>query len=142
MVRTSIWIWLLALASISVAGCSATAPAEPALLPADYPAAFSEVRACGQSVDHDLAYVLVKASAEAADIYRQGPFPFSAGAVIVKEQYGDPGCKSLTGFTLMRKEAAGHDPAGGDWQWQRLDARRRATDPGQLRRCASCHADR
>jgi hypothetical protein len=134
------WTWPLLLALCGGAGCGSEASARSPLLPASYPDAFVDVQACAQSVDHDLAYVLVKASPEAADIYRNGPFPFPAGSVISKELFTDAGCTTLTGFAVMRKEAAGHDPSGGDWRWEKLDDQRRPVAGGHPRGCASCHA--
>jgi hypothetical protein len=132
------------------------------LLPADYAATFVEVRGCRPSIDHDLAHIVVKTSAALADVYRAGPYPFPVGALIVKEQFEDAACTRIGGWTLMRKEAPGYDPAFGDWHWQRLDGAGRVmagvtagqggkqdgpqdgrgSDTGKrtLARCASCHA--
>jgi hypothetical protein len=98
------------------------------------------MRGCRGSVDHDLAYVLVRANQSAAAVYDHGPYPFPMGAVVMKEQYADPGCTQLVGFTAMRKEAPGFAPTLGDWRWQRLDVDRAVVEDGVLPRCASCHA--
>jgi hypothetical protein len=105
------------------------------------------VRGCRRSIDHDLAYIVVKTSPELADVYRAGPYPFPPGSLVVKEEFVDAACTGLQGWTLMRKEAAGYDAAAGDWRWQRLDSQRKVVAPGKqgqqdvkIRRCVACHS--
>jgi hypothetical protein len=122
------------------AGCE-TPPSQPeaALFPPEYPATFTEVRGCRPSVEHDLRYVIIRVSAEAAAAYDQGPRPLPEGTIVVKEEYGDPGCAQLLAWTAMRKEPMGYFPAAGDWRWQRVNPARRVIEDGMLARCASCH---
>ena len=112
----------------------------PSLLPADY-AHFATVRDCRLSIDHDLARIVIKVAPELAGRYEVGPYPFPAGTLIVKEEYGDSACTDLQGWTLMHKQPAGYDDRLGDWRWQRLDPRGAVLEDGRLPRCASCHAD-
>jgi hypothetical protein len=122
-------------------GCGQEGSAPPApLVPVGWRSSFAVVRDCRGSVDHDLAYVVVRASESAAAVYDHGPYPFALGAVVLKEQYADPGCTQLVGFTAMRKEEPGFAAALGDWRWQRLDADRAVIEDGAIARCASCHA--
>lgn len=116
----------------------------PSRLPADYATRFVQVRDCRNSIDHDLNRILIKADPAVAPIYLDGPFPFPAGALIVKEEFSDPGCTARVGYTLMQKDPAGTAPAYGDWRWQKLDANGRVlldgAGIGPATRCASCHA--
>jgi hypothetical protein len=138
---------VLALVAVTAgAGCGdstpAPAPLGPSLLPADYAQSFTLVRDCRPSIEH-LPYILVRTPAALVTRYNQGPFPFEAGSLIVKEEFSDRGCTSLTGYTLMRKEPAGYDPRYGDWHWQRLDAAGKVVTDGKgdqaLGNCATCH---
>jgi hypothetical protein len=139
---------LMALALWAACGGQPPAPppAPPSLLPADYPAGFVEVRDCRLSVEHGLVKIVIRTDAATAPIYQNGPYPFAAGTLVVKEEFaGDgQGCDQRVGTTLMRKEAAGYDPAHNDWHWQRLDAAGKVLldgpGTGALSACGSCHA--
>jgi len=123
---------------LACADVDAPQPADP--LPVDYSSRFVEVLSCRISVEHGLAHVLVRAAPEHADNYRSGgAAPFPEGALIVKEQYADGQCRSLNGYTVMRKELAGYDPAAHDWKWSRLDRRQRLLEEGKLTACSRCH---
>jgi hypothetical protein len=121
----------VALGGVTVLGCppSDTPPA----FPADYASQYVEVRDCRRSPEHDLAFIRVLASPDAAAIYeaRSGTFP--EGAVILKEEFADPGCTDLDGFAVMRREGSG-------WRWQSVTPERRVLEDGALPRCAGCHA--
>ncbi len=110
------------------------------ILPADYRASYLEVRNCRFSLEHGGVYIRVLASPEAAAAYQANANPLPAGAVIVKEEYGDDQCEAseLLRWRAMRKESPGFDPADGDWHWQYLTARREVVynDKGT---CISCH---
>lgn len=112
-------------------------------LPGDFPARFVEVRSCRSSSEH-FPRIRIHAPADAAGPYDRGPYPFAPGTLIVKEEFSDGACSDLTGYTLMRKQTAGWDPRGGDWAYQRLDARGRVvkSEAGRdgTKRCVSCHA--
>ena len=133
---------LLAGFTIAAACEPAPAPGPPAasLLPTDYAERFVPVRDCRTSIDHDLGRIVVKADRAAVDLYERGPFPMPAGTLIVKEEFGDPGCTDRVGWTLMHKEPPGYDDRSGDWRWQRLDGQGRVLQDGRLTRCSGCHA--
>jgi hypothetical protein len=114
-------------------------PPPEALFAADWASAYQEVRDCRRSGDHDLNYVRVLADEAARDTYLMRDEPFAVGAVILKPEYADEACTDLAGFTVMRRESPGYDPAGGDWHWQRADAARVVKDDGVIARCVSCH---
>jgi len=126
---------------VSFAACDENvSPISDTFLPKDYRMTYSEVRDCRRSVDHDLANIIVRTSQIASAAYRGGPYPFPVGSIVVKEEYADPDCRGLLGWTLMRKETAGYDPAFGDWRWQKLDRERRVVMDGKVERCRGCHA--
>jgi hypothetical protein len=127
----------LSLAFLAAVGCGRAPPV--ALLPADYPARFVEVRDCRSSVEHGLSHIVVKVDATVADRYNAGPYPFDPGTLVVKEEFADADCTTLVGISLMSKQAAGFDPRFGDWHWQGLDAARAVREDGPLPRCATCH---
>lgn len=130
-----------ALAACALAACAEVDSPNPEMvLPERYRESFVETRGCRSSVEHDLSYVVIRLSPEAAAVYDQGPYPFAAGALVVKEQYADARCMSLTGWTVMRKEAAGSEPSAGDWRWYKLDRRQRVLEQGKPPRCVGCHA--
>jgi hypothetical protein len=131
-------LWLAALV---VASCAEVDdPHQGRVLPADYKSDFVEVRPCQSSIDHDLAYVVVRVRPELAEAYAGGPYPLPPGSLVVKEHYADARCTQTSGWSVMRKEGAGYDSAAGDWQWFRLDRNRRILEEGKVRRCSSCHA--
>lgn len=138
------WATLLLLA-LAIGGCEPDPEPEtaPSLLPADYAQGFVQVRDCRPSTEH-LPNILVKTAPSLVAVFDSGPFPFAVGSLIVKEEFSDRDCKALTGYTLMRKEAAGYDATYGDWHWQRLDAAGRVLADGKgagaTIKCASCHA--
>lgn len=124
------WIVAPALALLSV-GCP-TPDVEPAF-PEDYAATYAEVRDCRRSPEHELAFIRVLASPDAAGVYttRTGDFP--EGSVVLKEEYADPDCVDLSGFTVMQRE-------GDDWRWQDVAVDRTVMEDGAIARCAGCHA--
>ncbi len=134
--------WLAALAVVPLAFAACAQVDDPYLervLPATYKADYFEVRACRASIDHDLAYVIVRTLPELAGQYQSGPYPLPAGSLVVKEHYSDARCTQTSGWSVMRKEGPGYDSSGGDWQWFRLDRFRRVMEEGKVRRCSSCH---
>lgn len=112
-------------------GCPA--PDASPVFPADYAASYVEVRDCRRSPEHELAYIRVLASPEAATVYtsRSGDFP--EGAVVLKEEHVDAACSDRVGWTAMRRE-------GGGWRWQEVAPDRVVIEDGAIERCAACHA--
>jgi hypothetical protein len=133
---------VLAAAALALA-CDPSPPPEsgaPSMLPEDYLQRFVEVRDCRPSIDHDLQRIVIKTETGAATRYNAGPFPLDTGTLIIKEEFSDPECKLLSGWTLMRKEPAGYDGRFGNWRWQRLGPDGKVREDGKLLRCAGCHA--
>lgn len=121
----------LAVVGVLLGGCP---PADtPAVFPADYAASYVEVRDCRRSPDHELAFIRVLTSPGAADTYRTQTGTFAEGAVVLKEEFADPDCTDLEGFSVMARE-------GGAWRWQTVTAERRVLEDGALPRCIACHS--
>lgn len=115
-------------------------PEPPVLFPADY--AYSEVRDCRSSGDHDLNHVRVLADAEALGPYNNRDVPFPTGAVVLKEEYdfADMTCSGpLKQWTVMVKMDPGSSEETLDWHWQRVDANRHVLDDNK-HTCYACHS--
>jgi hypothetical protein len=138
MSTTSSWLRVAAVA-LAVGCAQVDSPNESRVLPVAYRTSFVPVRGCRPSLDHMVA-IVIRTAPDVAHIYDQGPFPFPTGALVVKEQYGDMQCTNLQEYAVMKKEEGGFDPAGGDWQWYRLDSRQHVVESGKIPRCARCHA--
>jgi hypothetical protein len=117
-----------------LAGCGA-----PAVVPADYERTYQEVRDCRRSGDHDLNFIRVLTDPAAFEAYQQRDRAFPLNAVVMKVEYADQDCTDVAGFTAMKKLETGAATEGGDWQWQKLDGRRRVLEDGQPPGCVGCH---
>jgi hypothetical protein len=132
---------------LAVAVCSAMGPAgceeedevPASLLPADYPAGFTEVRDCRFSVEHSAVNIRILADGPGAAVFADESYPFPTGALVVKEEYRDMECTELEGFTLMQRRDDDDDEATDGWVWQRLDASGRWVGPQDVRACTTCH---
>lgn len=140
----------VALSLVVLVGCGPDpAPAPTSLVPSDYARRFPEVRGCRNTIEHASTYgpgtpsisnIRVVASPEAMPNYRVEGRTLPVGSLVIKEEYGDNSCSTVIGWTVMRKEPAGYDPAHGDWHWQRVRASDRAVlEDGRVTRCTSCH---
>jgi hypothetical protein len=127
---------LAALATLACAEVDSPNPVE--VLPDDYRTTFVEALGCRSSSSH-MNNILVRVHQDLQGVYETGPYPFPQGALVVKEEYRDPGCTDLTAYSVMRKEAPSSDPASGDWTFFKLDVRRRILEKN-MPRCVSCHA--
>ena len=92
------------------------------VFPADYRESYVEVRDCRFSIEHGGVYIRVLADELGASAYLENRDPLPVGAVIVKEEFSDPGCAddTLIAWRAMRKEAPGFDLEDGDWHWQKV----------------------
>jgi hypothetical protein len=115
--------------------------ARAAVFPADFEAQYEEMRDCRQSHEHELRFIRVFASPSAQAPYAMlsPSTPYPPGAVLVKTEYDDAACETLLGFTAMQKLAAGENPDGGDWRWQKVDAPSELLEDGAPERCLNCH---
>jgi hypothetical protein len=131
-----------------VPACSDPPDTPTSLVPAGYTTRFVQVRGCRNTIEHlasatsgaATSHIRVVINPEAAAAYRAGAATLPVGTLVIKEEFDDPDCRTVTGFTVMRKEPAGYDPAHGDWRWQRVRARDSAVlEDGTVQRCWSCH---
>ncbi|UJR85687.1 hypothetical protein [Sandaracinus amylolyticus] len=123
----------LALVALLFVGCPEPEPVAP-VFPADYASTFLEVRDCRRSPEHELAFIRVLASPDAAGVYTSRTGSFPVGAVIVKEEHASEGCDDPIGWTAMRRED------GDAWRWQEVAPDRVVIEDGAIARCAGCHA--
>jgi hypothetical protein len=131
---------VIALVAVLPACAQVDNPNPQMVLPTDYRTAFVQVRPCRNSIEHGLVNVVVRVRGELSAVYESGPYPFAQGSLVVKEEYRDSSCTDLTGYTVMRKEASGYFPAGGDWQWFTLDSLGTVLKDGKPVTCSHCHA--
>ncbi|MBL8602659.1 MAG: hypothetical protein JNK72_12115 [Myxococcales bacterium] len=147
MAARSSGLWV-ALAVLGVVSCSD--PTEPvrSLAPDGYRARYVEVRGCRSTLDHLSAAstgaaasnIRVLIDPDAAAAYRANAAVLAAGTTVIKEEFTDPGCTQLSALTIMQKQAAGYDPAHGDWRWQRVRVSDQAVlEDGVVARCWRCH---
>ena len=141
-----------ALASLAVlstglllgAGCDPEGPEGPEpVFPADAEIAWTEIRDCRHSHEHELRFIRVFASPEAEAPYLalSPEVPYPVGAKLVKLEYDDANCTQLLGFTALEKQPPGSLPAGGDWLWQRVSPKREVMEEGAMFRCINCHQE-
>jgi hypothetical protein len=134
-------------AVVALSACAQVDSPNPEIvLPDDYRTTFVEARSCRSTLEHASevgagaeSAVVVKVRPDQKDLFEAGG-PFPVGTLIVKEQYRDLQCTALANYTVMRKQEAGYDPAGGDWSWYRLDDRSHVLVSGKIATCSSCHA--
>lgn len=145
------WGRLLLGASLFVGACSGDddgdqpdADAAPPVFPEDYRDSYVFARDCRKSASHDLNFIIVWASPDAADIYipQEGVMP--VGSVLLKEEYdlADTLCEDeVVRRSVMKKlEPGATAPELFDYYWASYEA------DGSLRnendsRCYGCHDD-
>lgn len=159
MKKTSAGLAALGVAlSVGSCGPGESPPAVTALVPTRYDQ-FVEVRGCRPTIEHlagmtsgaPTTHVRVLSSPESASAYQANAMTLPAGTVVIKEEFNDDSCATVTAWTVMRKEH-GYDPSHGDWHYQRVraDYRERADgsleravgavlEDGRVSRCISCH---
>ncbi len=105
----------------------------PPVFPAQY--AYSEVRACRSSSDHDLNKIRVLVDDAAKPAYTTRAVPFPEGAIVLKEEYdfADTSCTGeIVQWTVMQKHGSG-------WTFQKVDPDRHVVTENEAR-CINCHA--
>jgi hypothetical protein len=128
---------------LGAAGCDPEPPGPEPLFPEQPETAWTEMRDCRHSHEHELRFIRVFASpdAEASYLALSPEVPYPVGARLVKLEYDDPGCTQLLGYTALEKQPPGSLPAGGDWLWQRVSPRREVLEEGAMYRCINCHEE-
>ena len=125
------------------AGCG-PAPEErlEPVFPDDAETAWTEIRDCRHSHEHDLRFIRVFASpdAEAPYLALSPDEPYPVGALLLKLEYDDAQCTDLLGYTALEKLSPGAAPSAGDWMWQRVGPDREVLEQGAMPRCINCHS--
>ena len=83
------------------------------------------------------AYLRLYANEIALNALEKKIRPLPAGAIIVKENYGDDKM-TLMAVTPMYK-VSGYNPAGGDWFWGKYGPGGQVMAAGKPEGCISCH---
>jgi len=117
---------------VAALGACTTDVVEP-VFPTDY--AYTEVRDCRASADHELNKIRILADAAALGPYLERDAPFPEGAIILKEEFdfADGDCTGpVVQWTVMQRVA-------DDWYWQTVSANRTVLGEDEPR-CINCHA--
>lgn len=114
---------------------------EDIIFPANFRDLFTIVRDCRNSIEHG-ATIRVWVNDIGVEGYLADASPLPEGTIVIKEEFFGGGCdndEDLAFWSVMRKEAAGFDPAGNDWRFQEVEspARRIALDNNAT--CLACH---
>ena len=109
------------------------------ILPLAYPTGYSPVRNCRPIQGHTSSYIIVRATSDVGAPYNAATGPLPQGSLLVAEEYDKADCTSLTGYTLMFKDAFTDPPTAEAWHWQRLDDQRNVFEDGRVQGCISCH---
>jgi hypothetical protein len=131
--------------SCLLAACGSEQPdyvhSSSALFDEDWRSAYTRVVTCKPSPTHNADHVETWVSAGAADAYRDRTLEFPTGAVVLKAQYGGPGCDDQeVAFTVMKKLVDGPVTQLDDWDWQRVEADGSlGFDPESSGFCGDCH---
>jgi hypothetical protein len=92
---------------------------------------------------------MVYANKIAEKTMKSGNYPFSAGAIIVKESYPDAGGEpgELANLTIMVKRGSGYDPDNGNWEYLMTSPDMMVAEmegnkvQGKIGMCIGCHAE-
>ena len=129
--------WLYPLLVLAAA-CGDDGPSP--VFPESWASAYTEVRNCRSSGDHELNKVRVLADPAALAPYMTRTQPFPSGAVVLKAEYdfADGNCSGPpVGWTVMQKGGAPEDLG---WVWQKVDAKR-GVESDNDPQCVQCHSD-
>lgn len=110
-----------------------------AFIASDFETAFTEVRDCRFSIEHDGTSIQVYVNDIGLDSYQNGVYPFPEGTVIAKKEHVDANCETLSGFAVMQKGVEGTDSDNSDWKWQRLKDDFSVDSAAAIGSCVSCH---
>jgi hypothetical protein len=133
---------LVALPLLALSACGDSFSYDAAsYFPEDWQDTYTEQVGCKQSSTHGDDYVIVYTSPEATAAYTDRAQAMPEGAVILKEQFSDSSCSTLSAITSMRKLADGEDTANGDYGWQRVESDGTVAFSGaQPGNCSTCHS--
>lgn len=106
--------------------------------PENYQSAYSALPAfdCTPSPTHGGDHVRIWVSPELKAFYEGAEEAAANGGVVVKSQYSDSSCSTLSALTVMRRDS--EKPTG--WEWQRVEADGSIALSGAPDACTSCHS--
>lgn len=90
---------------------------------------------CSKSPTHGSQWVKVYYDSAAAPAYNGEGGALPDGAVVIKPQFSDDACETMTWITAMKKDSSA--PSG--WVWQRAEADGTLSINGQNDFCINCH---
>jgi hypothetical protein len=144
----------LSLFLLLITGLSACSADWEGNFPESYQEEYAQVHDCRPSAHPAANYITTWMSPEGVDAWNamigsvmggaeagtdvSGDLP--VGTTLVKAQYSDENCTSLTGYTTMEKLEEGSAPAHGDWRWGFLDAEGVCNDCDAKASCSTCHS--
>lgn len=122
-----------------------------ASFPETYSETYTQLHECKESEHPAADYVITWLSPEGAEAWETmmegmmggaeagGGVVLPEGTVLVKAQYDDATCSTLSGYTAMEKLAPSSNPELGDFRWQFLDADGSCKDCDAGASCSGCH---
>jgi len=108
------------------------------ILPSDYKSSYVLARNCRYSTSHARFIKVLTNNVETNDSYMAGNCLLPVNSLVLAEEYDSSACTTLTGYTLMYKNA-GYDTSHNDWRWQKLDETRNVLEDGRVQACIDCH---
>jgi len=90
---------------------------------------------CSQSPTHGSQWVKIYYDDAAAPAYNGEGGELPDGAIVIKPQFSDDACETMTWITAMKKDSS--TPSG--WVWQRAEADGTLSINGQNDFCINCH---
>ena len=130
---------ILVLAASLLSGCASTFDTN-AYFPETFASDYALITNCDKSGSHGGKYVKTYVTKDAEAAWKAKSYPFAESVVFVKVMHSDSKCSDISGYSAMKKIAAGSGGAAGDWDWQSLDADGQVTAEGQVAGCTGCHA--
>ena len=129
---------LTLLAATLLPGCASELD-DAAFFPKTYASDYALITNCEKSSSHGGKYAKTFVTKDAEAPWKAKTYPFAESVVFVKVLHSDSKCSDVSGYSAMKKLAAGAGGAAGDWSWQSLDADGQVTGEGQLGGCTGCH---
>ncbi|MEN9578105.1 MAG: hypothetical protein RJA70_1114 [Pseudomonadota bacterium] len=144
---------LVVLVSLMVGKLSCSTPSDgesmhegDAVFPINWEQSLVELRDCRRSIDHELEFVRLFASKDAAAPYEECVTrgecdePFASGSIFLKPQYRDAECRELVRYSAVKREQPAKAPGPAGWRWQEVLASGKVVADGAPSECVGCHA--
>lgn len=137
---------LLCIITFLLSACSSWD--EEISFPENYSDSYIKLHECKSSAHPAANYVITWFSPDGSDAWNtmmEGMMGGSEGVVLpegvvlVKAQYEDATCSTLSGYTAMEKLAPNTQSELGDFRWQFIDADGACKDCNAGTNCSGCH---